>query len=319
MATFLQFAFGGLLAGAVFALIALGWVLIFNVSGVLNLAQGEFVMIGALTFAYLRTEHEIPIAAAVAVAVLVAVAVGVVLDALVLRRLDPSQIIPMILVTVGAAFVLRELAKEIFGQDPLRVPPLVAGAPVTVGGATILPHTLVLWATVAVLLTVLTLFFRFTLFGKAMRACSENAIGARTVGISPTRMRTISFAMSAALGAVAGILIVPINSMAWDGGTALGIKGFIAAVFGGMGSYVGAVLGGLVLGTLETMGAGYVSSAYKDVFALLMLLLLLLVRPEGLLGRSGSSEAGRVQQWLKRLRDRPPIGGRQQPVHMRGD
>lgn len=301
MSTFLQFLFGGLLAGAVFALIALGWTLIYNVSGILNLAQGEFVMVGAMVFIELRVERDMPVGLAVVLAIAITVTIGVLLDVVVLRRIPPTQLIPMILATVGASIVLRELASEVFGKDPLRVPPLVTGAPITIGGATVLPHTLLIWATVAVLLIALTLYFTATLFGKAMRACSENPVGARTVGISTMRMRTISFAMSAGLGAIAGILIVPITSMSWDGGTVLGIKGFIAAVFGGMGSYVGAVVGGLLLGVLEAMGAGYVSSAYKDVFALSSLVALLLFRPQGLLGRSSSEQAGLLRSITRHI------------------
>lgn len=301
MATFLQFLFGGLLAGAIYALIALGWTLIYNVSGILNLAQGEFVMVGALVFIELRVEHGLPVAVAAPLAIAITVAIGVLLDVVVLRRIPPTRLIPMILATVGASIVLRELASVVFGKDPLRVPPLVSGAPLTIGGATVLPHTLLIWATVAVLLIALTLYFTVTLFGKAMRACSDNPVGARTVGISTIRMRTISFAMSAGLGAIAGILIVPITSMSWDGGTVLGIKGFIAAVFGGMGSYVGAVVGGLLLGILEAMGAGYVSSAYKDVFALASLIALLLFRPQGLLGRASSEQAGLLRSITRQI------------------
>lgn len=300
MSTFLQFLFGGLLSGAVFALIALGWVLIFNVSGILNLAQGEFVMVGALTYVKFRTDYELGQALSIVLAIAITVAIGVILDVLILRRISSARIIPMILATVGASIVMRELASEIFGKDPLRVKPILTGKPYEIGGATVLPHTVLLWATVAVLLGVLTIYFTATIFGKAMRACSENLIGAQSVGISPTRMRTISFAMSAALGAAAGILIVPLTSMSWDGGTTLGIKGFIAAVFGGMGSYIGAVLGGVLLGVLEAMSAGYISSAYKDVFALATLILMLLVRPQGLLGKRSSEQAGMLRRLLDR-------------------
>lgn len=308
MSTFLQFFFGGLLAGAVFALIALGWVLIFNVSGILNLAQGEFVMVGALTYVKFRTDYELGQALSIVLAIAVTIAIGIVLDMLILRRISAARIIPMILATVGASIVLRELASEFFGKDPLRVKPILTGKPYVIGGATVLPHTVLLWVTVAVLLAALTIYFTATIFGKAMRACSENLVGAQSVGISPTRMRTIAFAMSAGLGAAAGILIVPLTSMSWDGGTTLGIKGFIAAVFGGMGSYVGAVLGGLLLGLLESMSAGYISSAYKDVFALATLIVLLLIRPQGLLGKRNSEQAG----LLRRLSDRR--SGRQAPA-----
>lgn len=307
MSTFLQFLFGGLIAGAVYAVVALGWVLIYNVSKVLNFAQGEFVMLGPLVFIRLATEHDLPLWIAITGAVAVTTAVGALLDLVVLRRLQVGQTFPMILVTLGASVVLREVARNIFGKDPVRHPPLVAGEPVTVGGATILPHTLLLWASVAALVVLLTVFFGRTLVGKAMRACSDNAVGARIVGISPGRMRTVAFSISATLGAIAGILLVPLTAMSWDGGTSIGVKGFVAAVFGGMGSYPGAVIGGLVLGTLEALGAGYVSSAYKDAMALSLLVVLLLLRPEGLLGRRSVDDQIASRPLLSRRRRSPRL------------
>lgn len=293
MTEFLQFMVGGLSSGAIYALIALGWVLIFNVSNVLNLAQGEFLMLGALSFNWFHVEAGLPIGIAVLLAILVPVVAGIVLDVVALRRLKHDQIVPMILVTLGGSFVLREIAKLQFGKDPLRHPPFVTGKPIEVFGAFLLPQTLVVWGGTVVLLVALWMFFSRSLYGKAMRACAENPIGATAVGISPSRMRTLSFAISAAIGAIGGILLMPLTAMSWDGGTLIGLKGFVAAVLGGMGSYPGAALGGLVLGVLETLGAGYISSAYKDAFALGALLLLLLVRPQGLLGKREDSERKR--------------------------
>lgn len=306
MSTFLQFLFGGLVAGAIYALVALGWVLIYNVSKILNFAQGEFVMLGPLVFVRLAIEHDQPLWIAITAAVAITTAVGVLLDLVVLRRLPVGQTLPMILATLGASVVLREVAQNVFGKDPVRHPPLITGEPIEVGGATILPHTLLLWGSVAALVVLLTAFFGRTLVGKAMRACSDNAVGARIVGISPGRMRTAAFGISAALGAVAGILLVPLTAMSWDGGTSIGLKGFVAAVFGGMGSYTGAVVGGVVLGTLEALGAGYVSSAYKDVMALTLLVVLLLLRPEGLLGRRSLDDRVASRPLLRRRR-RPPL------------
>lgn len=302
MAELLQFIFGGLVTGAVVALVALGWVLIYNVSGVLNLAQGEFVMIGALTYIVAHDDWGWGVAFAIPFAVLVTVSVGVVLDVAVLRRLKGGEIVPMVLVTVGASFVLREIAKEIFGKEPLRTKPLLQGDPIEVGGAYLVPQTLLLWSAVVSLVLILSLFFARTLIGKAMRACSENALGARTVGISPNRMRTIAFGISAGLGAIAGILVVPLISMSWTGGGLIGLKGFIAAVFGGFGSLPGAVIGAVVIGLFESLSAGYVSSAYKDVFSATALVVVLLLRPQGLLGSSNRDErpAGSVVASFRR-------------------
>jgi len=226
-----------------------------------------------------------------------------VLDLVALRRLKHGQVVPMILVTLGASIVLREIAKLLFGPDPLRHPPLVSGPAIEVFGAFILPQTLVVWGGTAFLLLALWAFFSRTLYGKAMRACAENPLGATAVGISPSRMRTVSFAISAAIGAIGGMLLMPLTAMSWDGGTLIGLKGFVAAVLGGMGSYPGAALGGLVLGVLESLGAGYISSTYKDAFALGILLVLLLVRPQGLLGKRADAERrGRFATLLDSLR-----------------
>lgn len=290
MDAFLQFVLGGLVTGAVLSLVAIGWVLIYNVSGILNLAQGEFVMIGALTFIRLHREYEWPLVFAIPVSIAITAVVGVILDAVVLRRLKRDDLVPMVLVTVGASFVLREIAKEIFGKEPLRTPPLIQGDPIEIGGAFVVPHTFLLWITVVLLVIGLSVFFGRTLVGKAMRACSENPLGARTVGISTLRMRTVAFGISAGLGAIAGILIVPLTAMSWSDGTFIGIKGFIAAVFGGFGSLIGAVLGAVLIGLFEALSAGYISSSYKDVFSTGALLLVLLLRPQGILGSSLRNE-----------------------------
>lgn len=308
MTTLLQFIVGGLSSGSIYALVALGWVLIFNVSNVLNLAQGEFLMLGALSFTWFHIEGGVPLVLAVILAVIVPVVAAVVLDIVALRRLKHDQIVPMILVTLGAAFVLRELAKLWFGKDPVRHAPFVTGAPIELFGAFVLPQTVLVWGGTAVLLVALWVFFSRSLYGKAMRACAENALGATAIGVSPSRMRTLSFAISAAIGAIGGILLVPLTAMSWDGGTLIGLKGFVAAVLGGMGSYPGAALGGIVLGVLETLGAGYISSIYKDAFALGALLLLPLVRPQGLLGKREDTERrSRFSQLVRKgLRGGPP-------------
>lgn len=290
MTELMQFLVGGLSSGAMYALIALGWVLIFNVSNVLNLAQGEFLMLGALAFTWFHLDAGLPIGVAVILAIAVPVVAAIVMDVVALRRLKHDQIVPMILVTLGASFVLREVAKIWFGKDPLRHAPFITGSAIEVFGAFVLPQTLLVWAGTAVLLLALWLFFSRSLYGKGMRACAENPLGATAVGISPSRMRTLSFAISAAIGAIGGILLIPLTAMSWDGGTLIGLKGFVAAVLGGMGSYPGAALGGIVLGVLESLGAGYISSTYKDAFAVGILLVLLLLRPQGLLGKRDDPE-----------------------------
>lgn len=284
MSSFTQYLFAGLSNGAIYALIAIGWVLIFNVSGVLNLAQGELLMVGGLTFAWLAAETDMPVIAGIVLAIGASVGVAVVLDVVAVRRVKSPEVVPVILVTLGASFVLRELGRIVFGADALRHGYLIDGDPIMIFGAALLPQAVLTWVIVGVVVGLLALFFRRTVFGKAMVACSDDPVGAQASGISPSRMRTIAFGISGALAGLGGVLIISLTSLSWDGGTMIGLKGFIAAVFGGLGRYEGAVAGGLALGMLEAFGAGYVSSAYKDVFSLGLLVVLLLLRPQGLLG-----------------------------------
>ena len=284
MAEFTQYAIAGLSNGGIYALIALGWVLIFNTSGVLNLAQGELLAWGGLVFAWCETSTDLPLVLSLLAGIGAAVGIAIALDVVAIRPIRSTELVPVILVTLGASFVLRELARIVFGPDALRHDYLVGGDPIIIFGAALLPATILLWVVVAVAVCGLALFFRFTVYGKAMTACSDDVVGARAIGINPARMRTLAFALSGALAAIGGILIVSSTSMSWEGGTLIGLKGFVAAVFGGLGSYSGAVVGGVTLGLLEAFGAGYVSSEYKDVFALGLLVLLLLLRPTGILG-----------------------------------
>lgn len=277
MSEFLQFTIGGLTSGAVYCLIALGWVAIFNVSGVLNMAQGEFVMLGALTFAALHLNFGASTGVAILGAILLPVAAALLMDSLALRKVAPRDISSMILITLGVSVILREGARIVFGADPLRHPPLHDGEPIEFLGAYIIPQILIIWGAAAVLL----IFFYFVLyrsmFGKSMRACAESELGARAVGISPARMRVLALSIAAAMSAVAGILIIPLTAMAFDGGTVIGLKGFVAAALGRMTSYPAAAAGAFAIGLFESMTAGYISSAYKDALTFSVLLIYLVV------------------------------------------
>lgn len=289
LSEFLQFSIGGLTSGAVYCLIALGWVAIFNVSGVLNMAQGEFVMLGALTFAALHVNFGAPTGVAIAGAILVPVAAALLMDGLALRRVAPRDISSMILITLGVSVILREGARIVFGADPLRHPPLHAGEPIEFLGAYIVPQILIIWVVTAVLLAFLYFVLYRSMFGKSMRACAESESGARAVGISPTRMRALALSIAAAMSAIAGVLIIPLTAMAFDGGTVIGLKGFVAAALGRMTSYPGAAAAAFAIGIFESMTAGYISSAYKDAMTFGVLLIYLIVgRSSSLLFRGAS-------------------------------
>jgi branched-chain amino acid transport system permease protein len=279
-----QYVLSGLTAGAIYALVALGFAIIYNASHVINFAQGEFVMIGGMAGAAF-IEAGLPLPLAVVLAIGAATIVGLVLEKLAIEPARDASVVTLIIITIGASILLRGLATLVWDTKIHRVPAFSGEAPIAIGGATLVPQVLWVLAMSAAALALLGWFFRRTLTGKAILAVSHNRLAARLMGISVRRVLLVSFALSAALGALAGVLIAPIAFTSWDAGVMLGLKGFAAAILGGLGSAAGAVIGGLALGLIEALGAGYISSAYKDVFAFLIILAALVFLPNGLLGR----------------------------------
>jgi branched-chain amino acid transport system permease protein len=194
------------------------------------------------------------------------------------------------MITIGASIFLRGAAQVVFDKRFHTLPPVFGTDPIRLGGAAVMPQSLVVLAGAAGIVTLLWVFIERTLLGKAIIATAANRLAARLVGIDTRRIVGLSFAVSAAIGAVAGILITPITLTGYDVGTLLALKGFAGAMLGGIGSAPGAVLGGLMLGMLEAFSAGYVSSRYKDAVAFLVILAVLFAMPQGLLGR------GRVER-----------------------
>jgi branched-chain amino acid transport system permease protein len=282
-----QFLAGGLTAGSIYALVALGFSIIFNASRVINFAQGEFVMIGGMSAVSLLAAGA-PMPLAIAGAVAIAAAVGLLLEKLVLERARGAGVVTLIIITIGASIFLRGLAQLVWGKGLHALPPLSGERPIAALGATILPQSLwVLGATLAIV-AVLWWFFDRTRLGKAMLGTAHNRLAAQLAGIDVGKVLFASFGLAAALGAIAGVLIAPIAFTSYDVGVMLGLKGFAAAILGGLGSFPGAVVGGLALGLLESLGAGFVSSAYKDVIAFVIILAVLFFRPNGLLGSLSS-------------------------------
>jgi branched-chain amino acid transport system permease protein len=210
--------------------------------------------------------------------------VGLVFERLALRPVkDPSPLV-LIIITVGGAVLIKGVAMLLWGKDAFTLPSFSGNTPIHLGPATILPQNFWVLGITAVMVVALEAFFRLTLVGKAMRACAYNTRAARLVGIAASRMVQLSFGVSAALGAGAGILIAPLTLGVYDMGTMLGLKGFSAAIIGGLGSLLGGVLGGLILGVAEALATGFISSGYRDAVAFLLLLLVLFLRPQGLVG-----------------------------------
>jgi branched-chain amino acid transport system permease protein len=284
MSEFLQFFFSGLTVGAVYALVALGFTLIYNASDVVNFAQGEFVMLGGMVTVF-ASAAGVPLPVAALIAVCVAVAVGLLLYWLAIAPARGASAVSTIIITIGASILLKGAAQVVFDKQFHKLPSFSGDAPIELLGASIQPQSLwVLGGTAAVVL-VLYVFLERTLVGKAVLATSASRLAARLVGINTATIMALAFGGSAAIGAIAGILVTPITLTSYDVGTMMALKGFAAAMLGGMSNPLGAVVGGLLLGLLETLGAGYVSSTYKDGFAFVTILVVLLAMPQGLLGR----------------------------------
>ncbi|UCH33127.1 MAG: branched-chain amino acid ABC transporter permease [Armatimonadota bacterium] len=280
----LQYTFSGLTLGSIYAIIALGFTIIYNATEIINFAQGEFVMLGAMIMVSLHVVFGLPVWLAFPLSVGAVTVVGCLLERLALRSLRGSSILTMIIVTIGASIFLRGVAMTIWGRNAVLMPPISSRDAFFVGQASIMPQSLWVLCVTVFLVVGLAVFYSRTLVGKAMRAVAINRYGAQLVGISPSRMVFWSFALSAGLGATAGILIAPITMAVYNMGTMLGLKGFAAAIFGGLGSSGGAILAGVILGLLESFAGGFISSGYKDAVAFLILLGVLLLKPTGMLG-----------------------------------
>ncbi len=285
-AQFTQYLLTGVTVGAIYALVALGFSIIFNASHVINFAQGEFVMIGGMVTVSLVAAG-VPYLLAIMLAIAAAALVGLALEKFAVEPARDASVVTLIIITIGASMFLRGLAMLVWDKRPHTLKPFTGDSPIAIAGATILPQSLwVLGVTLAIVLA-LSWFFGRTLLGKAMLATSHNRLAAQLVGINVRMVLFLSFGLSAALGAIAGILIAPITTTSYDVGVMLGLKGFAAAILGGLGSGIGAVAGGLVLGIAETMSAGYLSSAYKDAIAFVIILVVLFFMPSGLFGKRG--------------------------------
>ena len=283
LAPLLQYFISGLTNGAIYALIALGFGIIFNTTTIINFAQGEFVMLGAMcAISIYHLAPSLPLA--FLGGVIIVSLVGLAFERLALRPVGEASPLTLIIITVGAGVFLKGVAMLLWGKESYTLPPFSGEAPLHLGPATILPQNLWVLGLMLVLVLALEAFFRLTLAGKAMRACAYNPRAARLVGIAASRMVQLSFALSALLGAGAGILIAPLTLGVYDMGTMLGLKGFAAAIIGGLGSLLGGVLGGLLLGLAESFTSGLISSGYRDAVAFLLLLVVLFLRPRGLLG-----------------------------------
>jgi len=286
---FIQFVFSGLTSGAIYAMVALGFGVVHNTMGIVNFTQVDFVSLGGMLLYAALTTARIPVLAALPLAVAGVTLAGALVEFMGLRPSRSRNHLVLILLTIGLSIVLRGAMQKAWGKNSLAVPSLAGETPLTILGATIMPQAIWILLITALAIVLLVLFFRKTTAGLAMRAVASNPTAAAVVGLRVQQVRTLSFALAGALGGLAGVLVTPITTLRYDVGVLLGLKGFAAAVLGGFGSFPGAIVGGIALGLLESLGAAYVSSAWKDTIAFLVLLVMLFVRPHGLMGKAAAS------------------------------
>ncbi|NLY64901.1 MAG: branched-chain amino acid ABC transporter permease [Alcaligenaceae bacterium] len=284
MSEFMQFLLSGLTVGAVYALVALGFTIIYNASDVANFAQGEFVMLGGMITASAYAAGA-PLLLAATLAIVLTAVIGILLNKLAIEPARGAPVASLIIITIGASIFIRGLTQILLDKELHRFPAFSGNDPIHVLGATILPQSLWVIAGALLVFVVLWLFFTRTLTGRAVLATANNRIAALLVGINTRYIMALSFALSAAIGALAGILITPITLTSYDIGMTLALKGFAAAMLGGMGNPKGALAGGMLLGLLEALTAGYISSQYKDAAAFVVILGVLFFMPQGMFGR----------------------------------
>jgi branched-chain amino acid transport system permease protein len=281
----LQYALSGVTNGSIYAIVAIGFNIIYNTTGIINFAQGEFLMLGAMTAISLSAFLPLPLA--ILAAVIITSCIGALIDFFFIRRLKSPSVLNMIIVTIGLSIVIREIALHVW-DEKVRSLPYFTGNEVSsirILGAYISPQVLWVLGISAVTVVFLGFFFKFTLTGRSMRACASNMTAARLCGVNTGAMVTVSFMLSAAIGALAGCAISPITQTQYDCGTSLAIKGFTVAILGGLGNSTGAVIGGMVVGMLEAFSISVLPLAYKDAISISILLLILFAKPSGLLGK----------------------------------
>lgn len=296
---YLQLALDGLRGGSIYALVALGFVLVYRVTGVINFAQGAFVMLGPMLTASLYEQGWPPapglrLALAALLSIGIVAGLGMAVERWTLYPARRSSPLTRIIITVGVYLILEGVALLLWGPYAKTIPSFttlsLADPTLRLGGIRIKAQSLWIWGTLGGALLLLAMFFGRTTLGKAMRACAVNRLAAQLMGIRVDVMSTLAFGLAAALGAMAGIVLGPVTRATYAMGLDLGLKGFVAAIMGGMVSFPGAVLGGLLLGALENLWAGVTVAGFKDLFAFVILILVLLIHPHGFAGSEAEAE-----------------------------
>lgn len=290
----LQYCLAGITTGSIYAVIGIGFNIIYNTTGIINFAQGEFLILGALLA--ISFSGFMPLILAVILAVLITAVIGALIEFVFIRWIKRPSVLGLIIVTIGISILLRELMLHLW-DEKVRALSFFTGneiSSIRILGAYISPQVLWVLGLCSVVVVALSLFFKFTLIGRAMRACAANRNSARLCGINARWMVTLSFMLSAGIGALAGSVISPLTQTQYNMGTSLAIKGFTVAVLGGLGNSMAAVMAGLLLGLLEAFSISLLPLAYKDAISIAVLLIILFFKPSGILG---SREASALKEF----------------------
>jgi len=282
---FVQLCVAGLSIGSIYAMAAIGFVLLWQTSNTINFAQGEFVVVPAFSMVLFSVVLKLPFAVALVATIVVSTGLlGYLVRKLLVTRLLQMGVLPLVIATIGLSLLIRYSLQQFWTPLALPFPPLFSREPIRLGTIVLSWEELMNVAFAAIVIGALHLFITRTKLGWAMQAVAQNRTLASVLGIDVSRLITITFMLNAALTAVAAILIAPVYLVKFDIGVGLGLKAFYAAIIGGFNQIRGALLGGLLVGVVETLSASYISSHFRDAFALVILIAVLLLKPEGLWG-----------------------------------
>ena len=282
----LQFLASAITEGSIYFLVALGLVIIHRATEVMFFAIGTMAMVGGVTVYALSTQAHIPLIVSIPIALGVCVVVALASQWIVVLPLLDRGVTPLnvSMITIGVAMILDMLAMILFGKDPLAVASFSGDEPIKIFGASVVPQDFWIVGFTVIALFLTLLFFKRTWVGKAMTGLGDNPLLAKASGFSVRRLFTYSFIFAALVGGLAGIVSSPVSYTGYWVGTRLTIKGFVAAAVGGINNPLGALLGGLIIGCFESFTAGFISSRLKDLITIILLLLVLRLRPQGLMG-----------------------------------
>lgn len=281
---YFTYLFNGLTMGAIYAILAIGVTTVYKSMGMLNVAHADTVMLSAfVTLAIYNATNSLIIASILGL--LLMGVFGLALEKFVYRRLNYESFVNLMIATIGMQIILRNTARSIWGVDPHRFPNIFSSNLIRIGNIKILPQSIGILVISGLIVLALQLFYKYTKTGQGMLAASTNPKAAMMLGINVSKTRMLTFGISAMLACAAGILLAPMYHVSPDMGASVGLKGFSAAIIGGFGSVPAALLGGLLLGIIESLSSGIIASAYKDIISFAVMVLILYFKPAGLLAK----------------------------------